>query len=130
MQNFPPHTPISSPQHPFCPLSPFCLLHLLRKQGCPQGNNKPRLFSVAIKVRAEQTCLLCRTAATKRSEAHLKGDLEGLNIWVAARVTNRELNLPRIATQSILGLNRRRLGIVNIFPLHSTCTIFLCYTEQ
>ena len=41
-----------------------------------------------------------------------------------------ELNLPRIATQSILGLNRRRLGIVNKFPLHSTCSIFLCYTEQ
>ena len=41
-----------------------------------------------------------------------------------------ELNLPRIASQSILGLNRRRLGIVKTFPLHSTCTIFLCYTEQ
>ena len=41
-----------------------------------------------------------------------------------------ELNLPRIDTQSILGLNRRRLGIVNAFPLLSTCTIFLCYTEQ
>ena len=41
-----------------------------------------------------------------------------------------ELNLPRIATQSILGLNRRRLGIVKNITLHSTCTIFLCYTEQ
>ena len=44
-------------------------------------------------------------------------------------VNNYELNLPRIATQSILGLNRRRLGIVNIFTLRSTCSIFLCYTE-
>ena len=43
---------------------------------------------------------------------------------------NIELNLPRIATQSILGLNRRRLGIVNELTLLSTCTIFLCYTEQ
>ena len=33
---------------------------------------KPPFVSVAIKVRAEQTCLFCRTAATKRSEAHLK----------------------------------------------------------
>ena len=32
--------------------------------------------------------------------------------------------------QSILGFNRRRLGIVNRFPLLSTCTIILCYTEQ
>ena len=43
MQNFPPHTPISSPQYPFCLLCPFCplsLLHLLRKQGCPQGNKR------------------------------------------------------------------------------------------
>ena len=45
-------------------------------------------------------------------------------------LSSMELNLPRIATQSILGLNRRRLGIVNEFALLSTCTIFLCYTEQ
>ena len=45
-------------------------------------------------------------------------------------LSSMELNLPRIATQSILGLNRRRLGIVNAFPLLSTCSIFLCYTEQ
>ena len=32
--------------------------------------------------------------------------------------------------QSILGFNRRRLGIVNRFPLLSTCSIILCYTEQ
>ena len=41
-----------------------------------------------------------------------------------------KLNLPRIASQSFIGLNRRRLGIVNAFPLLSTCSIFLCYTEQ
>ena len=41
---------------------------------------KPPFVSVAIKVRAEQTCLFCRTAATKRSEAHLKGGLGGLYI--------------------------------------------------
>ena len=40
MQNFPPHTPISSPQLPFCPFCPLSLLHLLRKQGCPSGNKK------------------------------------------------------------------------------------------
>ena len=43
-----------------------------RRWGKSQIYNKPRLFSVAIKVRAEQTCLFCRTVATKRSEAHLK----------------------------------------------------------
>ena len=41
-----------------------------------------------------------------------------------------KLNLPRIASQSFLGLNLRRLGIVNAFTMLSTCSIFLCYTEQ
>ena len=93
------------------------------------NRNKPPFVSVAIKVRAEQTCLFCRTAATKRIEAHLKGGL-GWIVYMSGGTTNRELNLPRIASQSVLGLNRRRLGIVNMFTLLSTCTIFLCYTEQ
>ena len=41
-------------------------------------NNKFPFASVAIKARAEQVYLLCRAVATKRSEANLKGDLEGL----------------------------------------------------
>ena len=39
-------------------------------------NNKSPFVSVAIKARAEQVYLLCRAAATKRSAANLKGDLE------------------------------------------------------
>ena len=41
-------------------------------------NNKSPFVSVAIKARAEQVYLLCRAAATKRSAANLKGDLEGM----------------------------------------------------
>ena len=36
------------------------------------------LVSVAIKARADQVYLFCRTEATKRSVANLKGDLEGM----------------------------------------------------
>ena len=90
---------------------------------------KPPFVSVAIKVRAEQTCLFCRTTATKRSEAHLKEGFGGI-VYMSGGDRYNELNLPRITSQSILGLNRRRLGIVNMFTLLSTCTIFLCYTEQ
>ena len=36
------------------------------------------LLSIAIKTRAEQTRLFCRTVATKRNEVHLKEGLGGL----------------------------------------------------
>ena len=71
------------------------------RQGCPSGNNKASL---------------------------LKGRFGRIVDIMVKR--EYELNLPRITSQSILGLNRRRLGIVNMFTLLSTCTIFLCYTEQ
>ena len=63
----------------------------------------------------------------RSNEKELKGRFGGNTIVIG--LTNK-LNLPRIASQSFLGLNRRRLGIVNRFPPLSTCTIFLCYTEQ
>ena len=66
---------------------------------------------------------------TKKPPFH-KGRFGGNVNISGGPATNRELNLPRIASQSILGLNRRRLGIVNTFTLLSTCTIILCYTEQ
>ena len=64
---------------------------------------------------------------SRSNEKELKGRFGGDTSVIG--LTNK-LNLPRIASQSFLGLNRRRLGIVNRFPLLSTCTIFLCYTEQ
>ena len=45
-----------------------------QSSGLPQAS----LISVAIKARAEPTCVFCRAAATKSSVAHLKGGLEGL----------------------------------------------------
>ena len=63
-----------------------------------------------------------------RSNEKERSDLKG-RFGGDSSVINK-LNLPRIAMQSILGLNRRRLGIVNAFTLHSTCSIYLCYTEQ
>ena len=40
------------------------------------------------------------------------------------------LNLPRIATQSILGFGRWRLGKISKLPLHSPAAAGLCFTEQ
>ena len=58
------------------------LIPIFRQSGADVAivttGNKPPFVSVAIKARAEQVYLLCRAAATKRSAANLKGDLEGL----------------------------------------------------
>ncbi len=49
----------------------------------------------------------------------------------APNAPTRSLNLPSIALPLSLGLDRLRLSIVyHYYPLHSACTIFLCYTEQ
>ena len=48
------------------------------EDGQTEGLLQASLTSVAIKARAEHTGVFCRAAATKRSEAHLKGGLEGL----------------------------------------------------
>ena len=45
-------------------------------------------------------------------------------------VTTISLNLPRIATQSILGFGRWRLGKMSKLPLHSPAAVVLCFTEQ
>ena len=45
MQNFPPHTPYLQPATSLLSLlSLKSFMSLLRKLGCPQGNNKSRLF--------------------------------------------------------------------------------------
>ena len=51
---------------------------IFHQSGDSDYSTKSPFVSVAVKARAEQVYLLCRAAATKRSAANLKGDLEGL----------------------------------------------------
>lgn len=51
---------------------------IFHQSGGRSHDTKSPFVSVAVKARAEQVYLLCRAAATKRSVANLKGDLEGL----------------------------------------------------
>ena len=73
---------------------------------------KSPFVSVAIKVRAEQTCLFCRTAATKRSEAHLKEGFRGI-VYITG---NSRLFKSKTARARQWCINRKQANHNQIVP--------------
>ena len=80
-----------------------------------------------LNLRHEPTALLCRFDWRHLGIVHTKYALCARFAQSLPRIS--ELNLPRIAAQSILGLGRWRFGRVCKPPLLSPAAPVLCFTE-